>query len=89
MIAFVIEKSIFDGRVYNVVTANATVRQVIDHVREHVEELQVDFVESRVMNKLSYEVLNTRMNAAGFFVERNFSQGISDTINLLKNANVR
>lgn len=88
-IAFAIEKKMFDGRVYNVVTANATVRQVVDHIREHIPELKVDFVENKIMNQLSYEVLNTRMNDAGFIVERDFSQGISDTMKLLKNANTQ
>lgn len=86
-IAFSVENNLFDGRVYNVVTANATVRNVVDHIRSHIPELEVNFVEHRIMNQLSYEVLNTRMTDAGFKIERDFNQGISDTIELLRQAN--
>jgi UDP-glucose 4-epimerase len=86
-IAFAIEKDLFDGRIYNVVTANATVRDVVEQIRAHVPSLEVKFVEHRIMNQLSYEVLNTRMTKAGFEIERDFGQGIADTINLLKNSN--
>jgi len=86
-IAFSIENHLFDGRVYNVVTANATVHNVVDHIRAHVPDLQVNFVEHRIMNQLSYEVLNTRITNAGFRIERDFGQGITDTISLLRNSN--
>jgi len=86
-IAFIIQNNLFDGRVYNVVTANSTVRAVIEHIKSHVPDLKVNFVEHQIMNQLSYEVLNTRMYKAGFRIERNFGQGIADTINILKNIN--
>jgi len=86
-IVFAISNKLFDGTVYNVVSENATVRQVVEHIRHHVPELQVNFVDSRIMNQLSYEVLNTRISDAGFIVERKLAQGISDTIELLNSAN--
>lgn len=86
-IAFVIEKNLFDGRVYNVVTKNATVRDVIEEIRNHIPNLRVNFVDHKIMNQLSYEVLNTRMTDVGFKIERNFGQSITETIDLLKNSN--
>jgi len=88
-IAFSVSNNLFDGRVYNVVTANATVREVVEHIRSHISDIEVNFVEHRIMNQLSYEVLNTRMTDAGFRIERDFNQGISDTIELLRRANNR
>lgn len=86
-IAFVIEKNLFDGRVYNVVTKNATVRDVTEEIRKHIPDLSVNFVEHKIMNQLSYEVLNTRITNSGFNVERDFSLGISETISLLFKSN--
>ena len=86
-IAFVIENNLFDGQVYNVVTENLTVRQVIDEIRQHVSNLDVNFVESKIMNQLSYEVLNTKMTQAGFKIEGNLKAGISNTIELLNRSN--
>lgn len=86
-IAFAIEKDLFTGLTYNVVTVNATVRQVVDAIRAHAPTLEAKFVDSKIMNQLSYEVLNTRFTSAGFNVSGNLEQGIADTVNLLRNAN--
>jgi UDP-glucose 4-epimerase len=86
-IAFVIEKNLFKGVIYNVVTVNATVRQVVDAIRVHVPSLEVRFVDNKIMNQLSYEVLNTRFSKEGFNVLGNFEKGIADSVSLLRNAN--
>jgi UDP-glucose 4-epimerase len=88
-VEFVIKKDLFNGTVYNVVTKNATVRQVVEAIQVHIPDLQVIFVDSPIMNQLSYEVLNSRFSKVGFHVSGKFEEGISTTIKLLKNANCR
>jgi UDP-glucose 4-epimerase len=86
-IAFIIRQNLFDGRVYNVLTHNATVRQVVDTVREFVPDLQVTFVDSKIMNQLSYEVSCERFMSEGFTFAGDLRRGIGDTIGLLRQAN--
>ncbi|MBT6049814.1 MAG: SDR family NAD-dependent epimerase/dehydratase, partial [Candidatus Scalindua sp.] len=86
-IAFFIRKDLFDGRIYNVLTHNATVRQVVDTVREFVPDLQVSFVDSKIMNQLSYEVSCERFMAEGFIFTGDLRRGIGETIGLLRQAN--
>ena len=81
---FVIKNNMYDGNIYNVVTANATVREVVEGIRKQVPTLEVNFVEHKIMNQLSYEVLNTRMENAGFKAQGDIEQGIKETISLLK-----
>jgi nucleoside-diphosphate-sugar epimerase len=85
-ITFIIRKDLFDGRIYNVLTHNADVRQVVDTVREFVPDLQVSFVDSKIMNQLSYEVSCERFMAEGFVFSGNLRRGIGDTVNLLRNS---
>lgn len=85
-VAFFIIRQNFDGRVYNVVTVNATVREVVDCIREFVPDLQVRFVSERIMNQLSYDVSNARLSAAGWTPKGNMRSGIEDTVTLLKAA---
>ncbi len=82
--AFVIKNNMIDGNIYNVVTANSTVKEVVEVIRQEVPELKVNFVEHEIMNQLSYEVLNTRIKNAGFEAKGNLEKGIKDTISLLK-----
>jgi UDP-glucose 4-epimerase len=86
-IAFIIRKDLFDGRIYNVLTHNATVRQVVDTVREFVPSLQVSFVDNKIMNQLSYEVSCERFVAEGFVFNGDLRRGIGDTLALLRRAN--
>lgn len=86
-IAFIIEKKLFDGRVYNVVTNNATVQDVVEEIRNHIPNLSINLVDHKIMNQLSYEVINTRLTEAGYKFERDLRQGIEDTINLIKRSN--
>jgi nucleoside-diphosphate-sugar epimerase len=86
-IVFIIRKDLFDGRIYNVLTHNATVRQVVDAVREFVPDLQVSFVDSKIMNQLSYEVSCERFMTEGFAFAGDLRRGIGETIGLLRQAN--
>ena len=86
-IAFIIRNDLFDGRIYNVLTHNATVRQVVDTIREFVPDLQVTFVDNKIMNQLSYEVSCERFLAEGFVFAGALRRGIGETISLLRQAN--
>jgi UDP-glucose 4-epimerase len=86
-IAFIIRKDLFDGRIYNVLTHNATVRQVVDIIREFVPDLQVAFVDNKIMNQLSYEVSCEKFLSEGFVFAGELRRGIGETISLLRQAN--
>jgi len=86
-IAFIIEKDIFDGRIYNVLTNNSTVRQVVETIREFVPDLDVEFVNNKIMNQLSYEVLDERFKSKGFIPAGSLKRAIGETISLLKQSN--
>jgi nucleoside-diphosphate-sugar epimerase len=86
-IELIIKNKIFDGRVYNVLTNNSTVREVVDVIREFVPDLEVGFVDSKIMNQLSYEVLDNRFKSQGFTSAGSLRRGIGETISLLKHGN--
>lgn len=85
-IAFIIRNDIFNGLIYNVLTNNVTVRQVVDTIREFVPDLQVSFVDSKIMNQLSYEVSCERFVSKGFTFAGDLRRGIGDTLGLLRQA---
>lgn len=86
-VAHIVANRLFDGRIHNVLTANCTVRQIVDAIRTHVPDLEVGFVDARIMNQLSYEVANRRFRDTGFEFEGRVEDGIEATVRLLANAN--
>lgn len=85
--AFIIRNDLFDGRIYNVLTLNATVRQIVDTIREFVPALEVSFVDSKIMNQLSYAVSCDRFKAKGYTFAGDLRRGVGETIGLLRQAN--
>ncbi len=86
VVVHTIKNDLFDGNIYNVVTANATVRQVVDAIRAHVPDLQISYVDTQIMNQLSYEVLADKIAAHGFTAKGDMPGGIKATIELLRQA---
>jgi nucleoside-diphosphate-sugar epimerase len=86
-IAHIIEHDLFDGRVYNVVTLNATVRDLVEAIGKFLPDLKLRFVDSPIMNQLSYEVSAQRFIDRGFTFTGDLQRGISDTMALLGTAN--
>jgi UDP-glucose 4-epimerase len=86
-ISFILQKSLFNGRTYNVLTVNATVRRIVEMIREFVPGLEVSFVDSPIMNQLSYEVSCGRFEDEGFVFAGDLRRGIGETVSLLRQAN--
>jgi len=86
-LAFLIKQDLFDGKLYNILTENLTVRNVVDCIREFIPDLKISFVDSQIMNQLSYEVLNTKFLSEGFLFSGGVRRGIGETISLLRQAN--
>ena len=84
-IEFIIRNNLFDGRIYNILTENATVHQVVDIIREFIPDLSVEFVDNRIMNQLSYEVSCDKFKDKGFNFTGSLRRGIEETISLLRN----
>jgi UDP-glucose 4-epimerase len=88
-ITFIIDKQIFDGKIYNVLSDNITVKGVVDMIREFIPDLETIFVKNKIMNQLSYEVSRERFEKKGFVFSGNLHQGIGETIALLKQSNFK
>lgn len=84
-----IEQDIFDNRIYNILTGNKTVRNIVDAIRSHVPDLEVNFVEAKIMNQLSYDVARQRALDAGFVFEGSIDGCIAETISWLRKAGGR
>ena len=87
-IAFMTKANHFDGRVYNVVSKNLTVKDVVETIKIKIPDIAVNFVNNQIMNQLSYEVLNTRLCALGFTPQGSLETGVAETIQLLSRANL-
>jgi nucleoside-diphosphate-sugar epimerase len=83
---FVIDRDLFNNNVYNVVTENFTVNDIIKNIKKYLPKLQIKYVDVKIMNQLSYHVSNVRFKEKGFRFKGDIEKGITETISLLKGA---
>jgi len=83
-IEFVLHADLFDNRIYNVVTENATVGQILDLIRAATPDIAVQYVDSAIMNEFSYAVSGDRFARAGFTPRGSLELGIQETLRLLR-----
>ena len=76
--------NLFDRRIYNVVTVNTSVNKIVETIKMFVPDLSIQYVDTEVMNQLSYHVSNNRFLEKGFQFKGDLEQGIRETIGLFK-----
>lgn len=83
-LSYIIDHDLFNNRTYNVLTANATVDDILTVIRRSVPGLDVTYVDSPIMNQLSYTVSNMRFRQQGFRYQGSLQQGIEEVIDLFQ-----
>lgn len=86
-IYWIITKMLYTGDIYNIVSNNFTVQNVVDEIKQHKPNLAINLVQHKIMNQLSYEVSSDKFRKTGFNFNGSLAAGISSTIFLLENAN--
>jgi UDP-glucose 4-epimerase len=83
-INFIFDHDLFNGDTLNVLTENLTVADVVTAIKEFIPGLVTTYVDSPIMNQLSYEVDDTRFRRLGFRPEGRLREGIRETLATLE-----
>jgi UDP-glucose 4-epimerase len=78
----IMQKKLYNNTLYNVVSSNYTVEQILETIRKTAPELKINFVESKIMNQLSYCVESKKFGATGFTFSPNIQQQVGDTVRM-------
>jgi len=76
---FILEKDLFDGEIYNILTANFTVEEIVSAIKIYAPALEVNFVDSKIMNQLSYDVSDKKFQLLGFKPLGELQKGVGET----------
>jgi UDP-glucose 4-epimerase len=82
---FCIEKNFFENDIYNVVSNNFTVNQIIEKIKKIKKNASTILVNSSIMNKLSYHVDKKKLQNKGLFLNSNLNRDIYNTLKLFRN----
>lgn len=80
---FIIERRLFNNQIYNIVSVNSTVKEVVSIIKELIPDIKIKYVDSRIMNQLTYTVSNDKFKKLGFKFRGSLQDGVIDTIKIL------
>ena len=83
---YAVKAGIFDCKIYNIVTTNLTVNDILNVIKEYAPGINLKFVDSPIMNQLSYNASNARSIERGFKYSDFLNDSVRETIDKLKNA---
>lgn len=76
-------KDKIDNQTYNLVTKNLTVKNIIEMIKKK-KKIKLKFVNSKIMNQLSYRVSNEKLLKIGFKTHDNIQEEIFNTLKLFR-----
>ena len=79
---FCIDNNFFKNDIYNALSGNFTVNQILKKIRKIKKKIKITFVKSEIMNQLSYHVDDTKLKNEGLKLNSNLEKDIKDTLNL-------
>ena len=85
-IQIVIKKNVFDGKVYNVLSNNFRVKDILKIIQKK-QKLKIQFINSKIINQTSYKVSNELFKKKGIKFKRSLQSEINETLNVLKKIN--
>ena len=82
---FCIEKNMIDNNIYNILSGNFTVKQIIQMIKQYKKKISVKFVKTEIMNQLSYHVESKKIKNKGLKLNASIKFDIKETLDLFKN----
>ena len=82
---FTIENNFFKNDIYNALSENCTVNDILNKIKKYKKDINIKFVSSPIMNQLSYHVDKKKLNREGLFLKRKIEIDIKNTLKLLEN----
>ena len=81
---FCIENNFFKNDIFNALSGNYTVKQIISKIEKQKKNISYKLVNSKIMNQLSYHVDNKKLKNFGIDLNSDIQKDIDDTLNLFK-----
>ena len=81
---FIINKNIFDKEIYNILTKNYTVRQILNLIKKNNFNIKIKKTRSPILNQNSYKVSKKKFEKFRFKFNQDIKLDIKQTLKTLK-----
>lgn len=88
-IKFCLKQDLFRNEIFNVVSHNFSVNDVLKSLQKNFDNLEIDLVKNKIMNSFSYGVSSSKLEELGFKFEDKFEKQISETLQLIQGSSLK
>ena len=81
---FCIENNFVKNDIFNILSGNFTVKQILNKIKKRKKNIKIKFVKSAIMNQLSYHVDNSKIKKYGLKMNSNLQNDIDNTLKLFQ-----
>ncbi len=79
---FCINKDFFKNDIYNALSENCTVNQILNKIKKYKKNIKVALVKAEIMNQLSYHVDGSKLKKSGLSLNAKIEKDVEETLNL-------
>ncbi len=76
------EKNGKPGELYNVLTKNFEMKEIIESIKKSVPDVKIEITKSPLLNQKPYEVANEKFKALGFEFKDDLDENVRETVKL-------
>lgn len=77
---FILSNNLFNNQIYNVLSQNLTVAEIIKQLQTHIPTVNIRLVDSPLMNSLSYQTDDTKIRQLGFAPQETLESSLKETL---------
>ena len=79
---FCIEKNFFKNDIFNALSGNYTVKQIISKIEKRKKNVGIKLVKTKIMNQLSYQVDDNKIRTHGLKLNSDLQKDVDNTLKL-------
>ena len=87
VIKFTLEKNFFKNDIYNILSQNLTLRNIIKSFKKHNRKVKLEYHKSKLINQYPYMVSNKKFSLEAFKLKSKITNDIKLTLKQFKNLN--
>lgn len=87
VIKFTIEKDFFHNDVFNILSENLTLHQIIKFFKQNKKQIKIKYHNSKLINQFAYTISDKKFSSQAFRLKSKIKDDIKDTLKLLGNFN--
>jgi nucleoside-diphosphate-sugar epimerase len=81
---YIVNNNLFNGKIYNVLTKNYTVRQILKMIENNNFKIKIKKTKSPILNQNSYKVSDDKIRKFKINFDKDIKRYIKETLELIK-----